>query len=94
MGEDIQITGADADPDIGWSYDDLMAEIYRDFHIPEIGPGEFTIAMYSEHYGIARTTAEREIEAAVKAGVLEEAGDRMYNGKRSGAYRRKKSPGD
>jgi len=89
MGEDLPTAGSEADPNIGWSYEELMAEIYRDYHIPEIGPGEFTIAMYSERYGVARTTAEREIETAVKAGVLEEAGDRMYNGKRSGAFRRK-----
>jgi hypothetical protein len=90
MGEDLQTTGAETHEDLEpeFTLDELMDEIYREFHTPELGRGEFTIRMYAERQRLGLSSATREIELAVKAGRLEAAGDRrMADGKRAAAYR-------
>lgn len=92
MGKDLQTSGAEADQDIEpeFTLDELMDEIYREFHTPELGRGEFTVRMYADHNNLGASSAMREIELAVKAGRLEAAGDRrMSDGKRAAAYRPK-----
>jgi hypothetical protein len=69
--------------------DDLMAEIYQAFNIPDLKDGEFTVGMYAERAGISVVKAHSQIRQAIAAGKIEEAGERYVNGRARMAYKRK-----
>lgn len=91
MGKDLSIAGAEADADLApeFSYEELIDEIYSEFHVPDLAAGEFTPLMYAQRKGVSLVQATCEIKAAVTAGRLEEAGERMAGGRKRLAYRRR-----
>jgi hypothetical protein len=91
MGENLSATRPEADQDLEpeFTLEQLLDTIYREFHVPELGAGEFTVGMYAERHGLSVPLATRDIDAAVAAGRIECVGERALDGRKRSAYRLK-----
>ena len=87
--EDVSITGTKTDDNIGFTFEELQAELRR-FHEANharLGPGEFVTIMYAEANHITRDRAKSIIQDAVKSGKMINVGYRCVDDRRCVAYK-------
>jgi hypothetical protein len=70
----------------GLTIDDAMQAVFEQFSAPDIEPDEFTERMYADRYGMPSQTASRQLNAALKAGMVTRRWV-LANGKRCWGYR-------
>lgn len=64
-----------------------LAEVVAKYGVPELGPGEFTVAMLAESEGLTYNQAATVVVHGLSDGGLVAVGRRRLNGRVAKAYR-------
>jgi hypothetical protein len=86
QGKDVSAAGTQTDGDLGFSFEDLQAElrrIHKERH-PERRPGEFTVSDYAQVNGLEIESARSILKYLLREGVIrrpEDGDKRLINGK-------------
>ena len=69
--EDLRHAEAGADPDLNFSYAELLDELKTDFAYAEREPGDFSVKDMSDELGLSMTACRAILRKKMKAGEIE-----------------------